>query len=197
LDQEILIFRFDLPESFSISPSIKDMTMADLPEDGRLEWMLKGTMPGAKGSIRVFAGPYEASCEIVIAEHAAERGFGLPSKEKSAPWIMDNSVDLFAGYELRNLNNEMERAVYSPKERLILINTEAPTVRLYVNGQGHFKDGARLLLAELFLDVITEELSRFYVDRSMHKGEAEAYHQAKQDMIRRYGVEIHSILMGE
>ncbi|NTW73010.1 MAG: ATP-binding protein, partial [Eubacteriaceae bacterium] len=42
LDQEILIFRFDLPESFSISPSIKDMTMADLPEDGRLEWMLKG-----------------------------------------------------------------------------------------------------------------------------------------------------------
>jgi hypothetical protein len=80
---------------------------------------------------------------------------------------------------------------------LILINTEAPTVRLYVNGQGHFKDGARLLLAELLLDVITDEMARRYVDRSTRQGEPEAYHQVKQDLIRRYGVEIHSILLGE
>ena len=63
-------------------------------------------------------------------------------------------------------------------------------------GRGHFKDGARLLLAELFLDVITDELARRYVDRTTEKGEAEAYRQAKHDLIRRYGVEIHSILLG-
>jgi hypothetical protein len=110
---------------------------------------------------------------------------------------MDNSVDLFRGYELRNLDNEMDRAVYNAEERLIIINTEAPTVRLYVNGQGHFKDGARLLLAELLLDVITDELARRYVDRTSHKGQSDAYKQVKQDLIRRYGVEIHSVLLGE
>ncbi|MFO7579171.1 MAG: hypothetical protein R6W74_03030 [Nitrosomonas halophila] len=109
---------------------------------------------------------------------------------------MDNTTDLFRGYALKNLNNDVDRAVYSIEDRMILINTEAPTVRLYLNGQGHFKDGARLLLAELFLDVITEELARRYVDRTTHKGESEAYKQAKQDLVRRYGVEIHSILLG-
>jgi len=86
------------------------------------------------------------------------------------------------GYELRNLDNDIERAIYSQDERLILINTEAPIVRLYVNGQGRFKDGARLLLAELFLDVITNELARRYVDRTTQKGEHEAYMQVKQNI---------------
>jgi hypothetical protein len=66
-----------------------------------------------------------------------------------------------------------------------------------VSGQGQFKDGARLLLAELLLDVITDELARRYIDRTTRKGEPEAYKQAKQDLIRRYGVVIHSTLMGE
>ena len=112
-------------------------------------------------------------------------------------WDRDNSADLFLGYELRNLDNDMERASYSPEERLILINTEAPTVRLYVDGQGHFKDGARLLLAELFLDVIAEELARRYVDRTTRSGDRDAYRQVKMDLIRRYGVEIHQVLLGE
>ena len=110
---------------------------------------------------------------------------------------MDNSIDVFAGYELRNLDNDLDRAVYLPEERLIIINTEAPTVRLYVSGQGHFKDGARLLLAELLLDVITDELARKYVDRTTQKGQPEAYKQAKLDLVPRYGLEIHSILLGE
>ena len=100
-------------------------------------------------------------------------------------------------YTAGNLNNDIERAVYSAEERLILINTEAPTVRLYVDGQGRFRDGARLLLAELLLDVIAEELARRYVDRTTQKGDSAAYHQAKQAFVRRYGVEIHQILLGD
>ena len=134
---------------------------------------------------------------MVIAEQAAGAGYHHPSGKPPVRWDRDNSTDLFAGYELRNLDNDIDRAVYSVDERLILVNTEAPTVRLYVDGQGHFRDGARLLLAELFLDVIAGELARRYVDRTTQKGDSEAYRQAKQTFVRRYGVDIHRILMGE
>lgn len=197
MDQEILTFIYELPGTIKAEPSLEAALVADLPADGRWQWTVQGSEIGAKGRIGVSSGPYEAFCEIVIAEQAHAKGYGIPSGRPPRPWIMDNSVDLFRGYELRNLDNDLDRAVYSPEERLILINTEAPTVRLYVSGQGHFKDGARLLLAELLLDVITEELARRYVDRTTQKGENEAYRQAKQDLIRRYGVEIHSILLGE
>jgi len=196
LAEETLQFVYQLPESITVEPRRETIAVADLPADGRLEWTVNGREIGAKGRIGVRAEPYEAFCEVVIAEHQTGQSFGHPSGRPTAPWGMDNSVDLFLGYEMRSLNNEIDRAVYSPEERMILINTDAPTVKLYVNGQGHFKDGARLLLAELFLDVISEELARRYVDRTSHKGEGQAYHQAKQDMVRRYGVEVHTILLG-
>ena len=50
---------------------------------------------------------------------------------------------------------------------------------------------------ELFLDVIAEELARRYVDRTTKKGDRDAYRQVKLDLIRRYGVEIHQVLLGE
>lgn len=197
LDEEILSITYQLPESIQLEPRIEGLAVKDLPEGGRFEWTVTGSEIGAKGKIDVASGPYSASGEIVIAENSSGKGYGHVSGKPPAPWNMDNSVDLFRGFELRNLSNDMERAVYQAEERLILINTEAPTVRLYVNGQGHFKDGARLLLAELLLDVITDELARLYIDRTTHKGQAEAYKQAKQDLVRRYGVEVHSILLGE
>ena len=197
LNQEIITFSYELPESIKVEPSIEALLVSELPKDGRFQFELTGSEIGAKGNIKVSAGAYSATCEIVIAENASGKGYGHPSGVPSKPWNMDNSVSMFRGYELRNLNNDMDRAVYSPEERLILINTEAPTVRLYVNGQGHFKDGARLLLAELLLDVITDELARYYIDRTAEKGQSDAYRQAKHDLIRRYGVEVHSILMGD
>ncbi|MEQ8201241.1 MAG: ATP-binding protein [Syntrophomonadaceae bacterium] len=197
LEQDILSIGYELPGSILVEPPVGVLAVGDLPGDGRFEWTILGREIGARGRIEVSCEPYEASCEIVIAEHAGGKGYGYPSGRVSRPWNMDNATDLFRGYELRNLENDMDRAVYSPEERLVLINTEAPTVRLYVSGQGYFKDGARLLLAELLLDVITEELARRYVDRTTRKGQFEAYRQAKQDLVRRYGVEIHSILSGE
>jgi len=197
LSPELLSFVYDLPESIVVEPLLEDLAVSDLPEDGRLEWSVTGAEIGAQGRIGVTSGPYSAFCEIVIAENASGKNDPHPSGRPPMRWDRDNSTDLFSGYELRNLNDDIARAVYSAEERLILINTEAPTVRLYVDGKGHFKDGARLLLAELFLDVITDELARRYVDRTMQKGDNAAYHQAKQAFIRRYGVEIHRILLGD
>ncbi|MBP2665669.1 MAG: hypothetical protein H6Q76_649 [Firmicutes bacterium] len=197
LAQDLLSFVYELPQSITAEPVLEDLAVAELPEEGRFEWVVTGTEDGAKGRILVSSGPYSAYCEIVIAETASGTGGGHPSGKSPALWDRDNSTDLFSGYELRNLNNDIERAVYSAEERLILINTEAPTVRLYVDGQGRFRDGARLLLAELLLDVIAEELARRYVDRTTQKGDSTAYHQAKQAFVRRYGVEIHQILLGD
>ena len=187
----------DLPDSILIDPDIPQLTVGDLPADGRFTWSLTGYTAGDKGRIRVTGGPYSAACEVVIAEGASRHTAhtNRPARP-STPWDQDNSTDLFVGYELRNLDNDIDRAVYSPQERLIIVNTEAPTVRLYIDGQGRFRDSARLLLAELFLDVIAGELARRYIDRTLQKGDAEAYEQAKQTFIRRYGLEIHRILNG-
>nr|NLI49023.1 ATP-binding protein [Propionibacterium sp.] len=200
LDETLLHVEPDLPASVTIVPDEPRVRVGDLPADGRLSWTLRGSEAGAKGRLRVTAGPAAASCEIVIAADAARHAghherSGPPRPH--VPWDQDNATDLFAGFELRNLDNDIDRAVYSPAERLIIVNTEAPTVRLYVDGQGHFRDSARLLLAELFLDVIAGELAHRYVDRTLQKGDAEAYEQAKHTFIRRYGLEIHRILMGQ
>ncbi len=197
MPQDIISFRYILNDTFRTEPGMDALLVSQLPEDGRVEFQVTGDVVGQHGKIEAISGPYTAVCEIVIAQNASGKGYGHPSGRPNRPWNRDNSTALFRGYELRNLSNDMERAVYSPSERLILINTEAPTVRLYVNGQGHFKDGARLLLAELLLDVIAEELAKYYIDRTEQKGQSEAYKQAKQDIVRRYGVEVHSILMGE
>jgi len=196
-NQDILTFEYELPDSMDAVPDRQAMVVADIPVDGRIQWEVTGNEIGDKGRIKVSCGAYNAASEIVIAEDASGKGYGHPGVKLDTPANAGNSVSLFRGYDLRNLNNEMVRAEYSPEERLILINTEAPTVRLYVSGQGHFKDGARLLLAELLLDVITDELARYYIDRTAEKGQPDAYDQAKQDLIRRYGVEVHSIMMGE
>ena len=81
--------------------------------------------------------------------------------------------------------------MYSPQERKILINTGAPTVQLYVDGRGHFRDSARLLLAELFMDAIAEELAKRITQKDGQEPDTEAQHAAKLDIIRRYGMEIH------
>lgn len=199
LDETLLHVEPDLPASVTIDPDVVQFPAGDLPADGRFVWTLRGAEPGASGRLRVTAGPATAVCEIVIAEHAVRH----PQHAKShpgrphVPWDQDNATDLFAGFELRNLDNDIDRAIYDPAERLIIVNTEAPTVRLYVDGQGHFRDSARLLLAELFLDVIAGELAHRYVDRTLAKGDVEAYEQAKHTFVRRYGLEIHRILMGQ
>ncbi|MCR6544967.1 ATP-binding protein [Dehalobacterium formicoaceticum] len=193
---EEITVEYNLPPSILVQPDPTVLSARDIPEDGRFQWKVIGDEVDARGRITVSCGPYSATGEIVIAENAQGKGYEHPAENPALPWHMDNASVLFRGYELRNLNNEVDRAVYSPEDRLIIINTEAPTVRLYVDGQGRFKDGARLLLAELLLDVITDELARLYVDRTTKKGQREAYRQAKQDMVRRYGVDVHSILSG-
>ena len=103
---------------------------------------------------------------------------------------------MFGGYEFRYLGEDSDRAVYSPAERKILINTAAPTVQLYVDGRGSFRDSARLLLAELFMDVISDELARRRLAKAGQAADVQAFHAAKREIIRRYGSDIHLSLMG-
>ena len=196
-DHAVLSFVYELPSSWNINPSMITLPIAEIPENGRLVFTVTGDNNESKGTFRVSSGDYTAFCEIVIAANASAKEPEALSKPTLDSNDMDDSRAMFRGYELRNLGNDIDRAIYSHEERIILINTEAPTVRLYVDGKGRFTDGARLLLAELLLDVIADELAHCYIDNTSRKGRKAAYHQAKQDMIRRYGVEVHSILLGK
>lgn len=119
----------------------------------------------------------------------------VPRRDGHRP-VRDHGVDLFTGYEFRSLHASADRAVYSAEERKVIINTAAPTVQLYVDGRGRFRDSARLLLAELFLDVIAEELARRRAAQHGRGGDLEAFRSAKKDIIRRYGSDVHRTFMG-
>jgi hypothetical protein len=188
---ETLTFHYALPDSIRIEPAPAAMAIGELGDTRRIEWTLTGDAAGERGEITVRAGNYWAWCEIVVAEHASGGSHGCSGHFAQRKPPRDHGAEMFVGYEFRNLNNERLRAVYSPEERKIIINTGAPTVQLYVDGRGHFRDSARLLLAELFMDVISDELARRSVDKSGHKGNDATYRAVKQDIIRRYGSEIH------
>ncbi len=190
---ELLRIESTLPESISIDPVPASMRISDLEDPARLAWSLESDTAGDRGEITVQAGNFLAWCEIVIADHAP-RHHHHSRHHRHTPHrrlSRDHGEILFAGYELRNLGNEPERAVYSPEERKILINTGAPTVQLYVDGRGHFRDSARLLLAELFMDAIAEELAKRITRQPGQDAGASTRHAVKLDIIRRYGTEIH------
>lgn len=195
---EVLRLDYRLPDSLHIDPAPVEIPVGELGGRERLEWTVTGAAPGSRGEILVRAGTYWAWCELVVAEQAAARhGHGTAAHAARQRAPRDHGERMFVGYEFRSLHNELDRAVYSPAERKILINTAAPTVQLYVDGRGHFRDTARLLLAELFMDVISDELARRTVERLGKAGDATALHKAKLDIIRRYGSEIHqSFLSG-
>ena len=209
-DGGTLTFEMGLPGSLRIEPAPAPVTINALAETRRLEWTVSGGQPGDRGEITVRAGDYWALCEIVIAEHASRRSADQPphhaiatAEATPAPAhrevhraSRDHGVDLFTGYDFRNLHNSADRAVYSAGERKVIINTAAPTVQLYVDGRGRFRDSARLLLAELFLDVISDELARRRVEQRGHAGDLEAFQAAKRDLIRRYGSDIHRTFLG-
>ncbi|MDQ0755111.1 ATP-binding protein [Arthrobacter sp. B3I4] len=210
-DRETLTFEADLPGSIRIEPHPDPVAVSALEEVRRLEWTVIGLRPGARGALTVRAGTYWALCEIVIAEHASRHAADQPPhaavavagaaepavghREGHRP-TRDHGADLFTGYEFRSLDNSADRAVYSAEERKVIINTAAPTVQLYVDGRGRFRDSARLLLAELFLDVIADELARRRTEQHGHAGDLAAFKNAKRDIIRRYGSDVHRTFLG-
>lgn len=121
-------------------------------EPGRLVWTVTGDRAGERGTLTARAGDHWATCEIVIAEQASRHAGDQPahagasaapggSRARPRP-NRDHGTDLFAGYEFRSLADGADRAVYSAAERKVIINTVAPTVRLYVDGRGRFRDSA-------------------------------------------------------
>ncbi|WP_282038231.1 ATP-binding protein [Halomonas alimentaria] len=186
-----LAIDYALPDSLAIDATPTQVRVEELGEEGRLTWTLSGEEEGARGEINVRAGAYWAWCEIVLARHASHHGHGgVPHAPRRGP-SRDHGEAMFLGYEFRNLEETLDRAVYSPEERKILINTGAPTVQLYVDGRGHFRDSARLLLAELFLEVIAEELATRTLEKSGRQGSVADFHATKRAIVRRYGSEIH------
>ena len=190
-----LTVAYTLPDSIRIEPAPTEVAVGGRVGVQRLQWTAVGESPGERGEIMVRCGAFWAWCEIVMAEqapathHAYGHHAGDGSRHRRPP--RDHGEDMFAGYELRYLGDDAGRAVYDPAERRILINTGDPTVQLYLDGRGRFRDSARMLLAELFLDVIAEELARRSLGRSGRAGDVRAFTAAKQRIIHRYGAEIH------
>ena len=194
----VMTFDFAHPDEMRIEPVPADIPVSELANTRRIEWTVVADVP-ARGQITVRAGSHWAWCEVVVADNAAgnighaSRG---PSKRIARPKVTrDHGIDMFLGYEFRTLENEPARAIYDPEARKIVINTAAPTVQLYVDGRGYFRDSARLLLAELFMDVISDELARHVIQRSGKADDVEAFHAAKQDIVRKYGSAIHLSFM--
>ncbi|MBD3641495.1 MAG: ATP-binding protein [Marinobacter sp.] len=192
---DVLHISYRFPDSVELDARPTELPVSQLSDRNRIEWVISGDSVGDRGEITVRSRHYWAWCEVVIADHGAHHRHQRPNRHHprhhNHTASRDHGEAMFIGYEFRALHNELERAVYSPKERKILINTEAPTVQLYVDGRGRFRDSARLLLAELFMDVISDELARHQLARSKEPESVAAFHAAKMDIIRRYGSDIH------
>ncbi len=191
-----------LSAGLDIEPLPAPIPLATLGSERELTWSVSGAAPGERGELVVRAGGYLAWCEIVIAEHASGHAHHpAPCHEPRAGHgrrhhpPRDHGEAMFTGYAFRYLGKEADRAVYSAEERKILINTAAPTVQLYVDGRGNFRDSARLLLAELFLDVIADELARYRISHAGRAGDVEAFLAAKREIVCRYGSDIHLSFM--
>ncbi|HHW63927.1 MAG TPA: ATP-binding protein [Rhodocyclaceae bacterium] len=199
---EVLSVDATLSAGLDIEPLPGSIPVATLGGEHELTWTVRGAAPGERGELVVRAGGYIAWCEIVIAEHASGHAHhpttghaaGAAHARRHRP-PRDHGEAMFTGYAFRYLGKEADRAVYSAEERRILINTAAPTVQLYVDGRGNFRDSARLLLAELFLDVIADELARYRIGRAGRAGDVEAFLAAKRDIVCRYGSDIHLSFM--
>ncbi|MDN3935312.1 ATP-binding protein [Arthrobacter sp. YD4] len=196
----------ELPPSIHLGDRIAMVPDTAEIGPGRLVWTVTGDRAGDRGTLTARAGDHWATCEIVIAEQASRHAGDQPAHAGAAATPgdsrgrqrpnRDHGMDLFTGYEFRSLPDGADRAVYSAAERKVIINTAAPTVRLYVDGRGRFRDSARLLLAELFLDVIADELARRRVAQHGHGGDLEAFQTARRDIIRRYGSDVHRTFLG-
>jgi len=78
MDQEILSFSYELPDSVFVHPSIEALRVAELNNDGRIGWAVTGSEIGASRKIRVGCGPYSATRGVVIAENVSGKGYGNP-----------------------------------------------------------------------------------------------------------------------
>ncbi|MGV3740904.1 MAG: hypothetical protein ACO1NO_01180 [Burkholderiaceae bacterium] len=190
-EDAVLKIDASMTEGLHIDALQKEIATRDLRGQPQLEWTVTGESPDDHGELVARVGNYLAWCEIVIADQATVHRHHAKRRMKKRHLPRDEGEAVFTGYEFRYLGTEADRAVYSPEERTILVNTAAPTVQLYLDGRGNFRDSARLLLAELFMDVIANELARYRLVRSSRKDDVEAFQEIKREIVRRYGSDIH------
>lgn len=191
VEDAILKVDASMTEGLQIASLQKEIAIRSLRDKPEIEWTVSGQSADDHGEIVARVGNYLAWCEIVIAEETASHNHHAKRRTSKRHPPRDQGEAVFTGYEFRYLGTEADRAVYSANERKILINTAAPTVQLYLDGRGNFRDSARLLLAELFMDVIGNELARYRLAKSSRKDDVEAFQEVKREIVRRYGSDIH------
>lgn len=195
--QDIIVFSWAPLPSILVEPTPVEITASELPPDGRIEFNVIGTEIGATGKIIIATGPYAATCEIVIAAEDTGKGFGQPSGKPPAKWDKDNAAALFIGYELRNLDNDIDRAVYQADERLILINTEAPTGCVFMWTVKGISEMAHASSSQNFFWMLLLKNWQNYTLTAQHRRAlAKLIIRLKQTFVKRFGVEIHQIMMG-
>lgn len=116
----VMTFDFAHPDEMRFEPVPADIPVSELANTRRIEWSVVADVQ-ARDQLTVRVGPDWAWCEVVVADNAAgnighaRRG---PSKRIARPKVTrDHGIDMFLGYEFRNLENEPARAIYDPEAR--------------------------------------------------------------------------------
>lgn len=137
----------------------------------------------------------EVKCDILIRSEGEEKRKKPKILEPQPP---KGSNVLFKEWAFGSLYNEIERTNYEEDSGKIIINTDAPTVKMYFDKNGNFIDdkSGLVLLAELLMDCVTEQLAQKYLSKTaINEFDSEAVKAQKQDFIRKYGVIFHKALL--
>lgn len=191
----ILTFDLALPETMTIVPLATELPLQDLADRTRIEWTVTTDAP-AHGEITVRAGAYWAWCEIVVAENAighARSDTAGHARRNRVP--RDHGLDMFMGYEFRALPDAAVRLFTMPT------SARSSSIHLLPPCSSMSMDVVisairpELLLAELFMNLIADELAGRLLEKSGKAGDVAAFHAAKQEIVRKYGSDIHQSFM--
>ena len=163
----------------------------------KIEFILVGHRIGEMGSMVARlrdsdSGQLLDSDECLI-DIVAEKKPNHSDKPRDPKKKWDNTNEMFRGFELRAENNELVRCYYDKNDRKIIINTDAPTVKLYFDDKRVLPESSNILLAELLMDCIASSFAMKKLEQSVHH-DLEEVAALKQDYIRLYGERIHKSL---
>jgi hypothetical protein len=195
----IIRFECEVPDTIEVLTTDMTNIVEGTKEKEEFNIQLIGHRVGDKGMISATLeddqNPLVVSCEVIIQPDSEDETNDPPSP-RNPPQRGGN--EFFNGWEFKSLNTELERTHFDAQSKLIFINTDAPTVKLYVDEHGRYRDDKSgvVLLAELLMDCITEQLARAFVQSSpMLDGDTDAVMSYKNNFIRQYGTIFHQVLL--
>ncbi|MEH7035829.1 hypothetical protein V7054_27120 [Priestia megaterium] len=194
-------FKLEVPSSISLLSNDTSFIVEGTRNKEEFSIDLIGHRVGDKGTViaqvEVDNEVHEVECEVIIKAEADERSSSKDNHKKTFNSQSNVSNQIFKGWEFKSLDNPVERTRFDEESGIIIINTDAPTVKIYINSEGQFKEdkAGMVLLAELLMDSVTEKLAKAYVARTAFRDDIEGILAHKQDFIRRYGTVFHKDLL--